>query len=271
MALETAPASTVKVSPQISSWLMRIADSVVAAIPQPAPSATAIAQCKLVGHRGCKDVANVKENTFAAFDYARDNGMHGIELDLRWTKDQQLVVAHDPDLERVHGINKAIAELDFAELRALCPAVPLFDEVLERYRGQLQFYIELKKDDWNNLTQQQETLLQALATLRPEQDYYIMSFDLQLLQALDKVPPSCKVAIMHSNPSDVKKLVATGAVGTVGGHYLLLTKKFQQHCQQHKVKMGVGFPASQNSLRRELKKGVVFAFVDNPQRAKHWL
>jgi glycerophosphoryl diester phosphodiesterase len=271
MALETAPASTVNVSPTVSGWLMKIADSVVAAIPQRAPSPSAIEQCKLVGHRGCKDVPNVKENTFAAFDYALNNGMHGIELDLRWTKDRQLVVAHDPDLARVHGVGKTIADLDFAELRTCCPDVPLFAEVIQRYQGQLQFYIELKKDDWNNMPVQQQLLLDVLAPLSPERDYYIMSFDLTLLQALDQIAASCKVAIMHSNPSDIKKLISTGAVGTVGGHYLLLTKKFQQHCQQNHVKMGVGFPASKNSLRRELKKGVVFAFVDNPQRAKCWL
>lgn len=271
MALETAPQSTVKIPPQVSALLMRVSDAVVACTPQPAPNKADIERCKLIGHRGCKDVAGVKENTYDAFDYALENGMHGIELDLRWTKDKQLVVAHDPDLQRVHGVEGDIADLNFSELRTLCPAVPLFKEVIEKYQGKLSFYIELKKDDWDDMDEQQRALLSELSSLAGGRDYYIMSFDLDLLKALDEVPASSKVAIMHSNPSDIKTLVEEGCVGTVGGHYLLLTKKFQQHCQQHNVDLGVGFPASRNSLRREVNRGVVFAFVDDPQKAKTWL
>lgn len=271
MALETAPESTVNISPKLSQWLTQSTDKLFSVIPQPKPTQTSISRCKLVGHRGCKDLSGVAENTFEAFDLALASGMHGIEIDLRWTADRCLVVAHDPDLNRVHGVNKNIADLSFKELRKACPAVPTFMELIERYQGKLQFYIELKKDGWEDISTQQSQLIAELASLTPCEDYYVMSFDLDLLKALKQIPSACKVAIMHSNPSDIKRRVAAGEFATVGGHYLLLTRSFRKYCQQHKVMLGVGFPASRNSLWRELNRGAVFAFVDDPTKVKTWL
>lgn len=271
MALETAPSNTVKVPPQLSNLLMRCSDLIMAAIPQQAPSSQAIAQCQLVGHRGCKDIKGVKENTFAAFDYALKNGMDGVELDLRWTKDKQLVVAHDPDLLRVHGKPESVSALTLKELKDCCPEVPTLGEVITRYKGKLSLYIELKKDDWADIPQQQALLIEALSPLTHAADYKIMSFDLNLLCVLDKISASQKVAIMHSNPSDIKSIVVEEQVGTVGGHYLLLSKQLKTLCTQHNIGLGVGFPASRNSLWRELNRGATFIFVDDPAKAKSWI
>lgn len=271
MAIETAPANTVHVPASISSLLMRAADSLFALIPQSRPSPASVHRCQLIGHRGAKDVLGIKENSFAAFDYALNHGMNGIEIDVRWTADQQLVVAHDPDLLRVHGLEQQIHQLSLAELQTLCPDVPSLKSVIERYVGKLSFYIELKKDDWTQLAQQQQRLAEVLAPLTPGKDYYLMSFDLALLEKLDHFASATKVAIMHSNPSAIRDLISRQSVGIVGGHYLLLTRKFRQLCQQHNVQIGVGFPASRNSLWRELNRGAVFAFIDDPKAAAAWL
>ena len=44
------------------------------------------------GHRGA--MARAPMNTLAAFELARAEGAHGIELDLRLTRDDHLVVIH---------------------------------------------------------------------------------------------------------------------------------------------------------------------------------
>lgn len=271
MAKETAPASAVKLPPQLLQRIMQIGDAAVAFWPQPKPSSDAIAQCNIIGHRGCKDVAGIIENSFDAFDAALAAGAHGIELDIRFTADNVIVVAHDPDLKRVHGQPSLIANTTFNDLRQQCPAIPTLSEVIQRYAGKLCLYIELKTGEWQDVATRQRQLLETLSDIDGEKDYFILSFDIDLLKALDKIPASHKVAIMHSNPSDMKAFLAEGHAGTVGGHYLLLTQAFRAFCKQHQVKIGVGFPASRNSLWRELKRGAVFAFVDNPQKAKNWL
>ena len=47
----------------------------------------------IIAHRG--DVTNAPENTISAFQKALELGADGIELDVRLTKDDQLVVFHD--------------------------------------------------------------------------------------------------------------------------------------------------------------------------------
>ena len=46
------------------------------------------------GHRGAR--ARFPENTVPAFRYAISAGVDALELDLAVTKDEQLVVSHDP-------------------------------------------------------------------------------------------------------------------------------------------------------------------------------
>ena len=72
----------------------------------------------VIAHRG--DVINAPENTLSAFRMALDAGGDGIELDVRLTSDEKLVVFHDRRLNRTsngigpvnhHTLNE-IRELD---------------------------------------------------------------------------------------------------------------------------------------------------------------
>jgi len=75
--------------------LQLLVDGVFAGIPQPKPTISDLRNCKIVSHRGEHDNKIVKENTLAAFDRVLHQGIWGIELDIRWTKDLQPVVIHD--------------------------------------------------------------------------------------------------------------------------------------------------------------------------------
>lgn len=271
MAKETAPADTVLFPPAVTNGIIKCADLAFALWPQPKPSKAAVQSICMIGHRGCKDVKGIKENTFAAFDYALAQGMQGVEIDLRWTKDQQLVLAHDPDLQRIYGRSGLIINLTLAELRAEHPEIPTLAETIERYRGKLRFFIEIKKDDWDQLAAQQAILMKSLAGLTPAKDFFLMSFDLALLARFDAVTPDAKIAIAHSKPSQVRDYVAAGKAKTLGGHLVVMNKAFRQFCAQHQVAMALGFPASANSLYREIKLGAAYILVDDPQKARQWL
>jgi glycerophosphoryl diester phosphodiesterase len=60
-----------------------------------------MAGIRIFGHRGARGRGNPPENSLAAFQAAIDQGADGIELDLFLTKDNQLIVFHDDDLERM--------------------------------------------------------------------------------------------------------------------------------------------------------------------------
>ena len=66
-------------------------------------------------HRGLHDVdAGIVENTLPAFEAARDAGF-GMELDIQFSRDMQVVVFHDDDLLRMAGDARKVRDVPLAE------------------------------------------------------------------------------------------------------------------------------------------------------------
>lgn len=100
-------------------------------------------------HRGLHSRdRSVPENSIEAFRLAARAG-YGIELDVRLSRDGQVVVFHDDTLSRLCGLDKRVDELDYSELRALklCgqeTGIPLLSEALRVIRGRGPLIVELK-------------------------------------------------------------------------------------------------------------------------------
>jgi glycerophosphoryl diester phosphodiesterase len=113
------------------------------------------------GHRGGSRLA--PENTLPAFDRAVAEGVDGLELDVRLSRDGDVVVCHDARLDRTCDVAGAIAGLTAADLsrvdagyrftaadgthafRGLGIGVPTLREVLGRYPAH-PIIIEMKDD-----------------------------------------------------------------------------------------------------------------------------
>ncbi|KAJ6440524.1 transcriptional activator protein acu-15 [Purpureocillium lavendulum] len=70
-----------------------------------------------IAHRGHK--AAFAENSMAAFRGAARVGAHAIETDVRLTADGVAVISHDASLKRCFGVDKTVAECDWAYLSTL--------------------------------------------------------------------------------------------------------------------------------------------------------
>ena len=77
-------------------------------------------QC--IAHRGYK--AKYPENTMAAFRGAVEAGAHAIETDLHITKDDVVVISHDPTLNRVFGRPDKIIDLTWKEIEEVRTVAP---------------------------------------------------------------------------------------------------------------------------------------------------
>lgn len=100
-------------------------------------------------HRGLHG-EGVPENSMEAFLLAVENG-YGIELDVRFSKEKELVVFHDTTLDRVCGVSgrvcdKTVDELSKISLGAQGQFVPTFKQVLDLVDGRVPLLVEIKQD-----------------------------------------------------------------------------------------------------------------------------
>lgn len=103
----------------------------------------------LVAHRGAVGQGQ-PENTLAAFRQAIANGAGAIEIDLRGTKDSEIVVIHDRTVDRTTNGSGAVAELTLAELQQLDAGrgerIPTYREVLQLVAGTgIVLLLDIKK------------------------------------------------------------------------------------------------------------------------------
>ena len=78
-------------------------------------AATSMPPITIVAHRGLAE--GVPENTLAAIRQSLERGIKVIEIDLRTTKDGQLVVLHDPTLDRTTDCSGAVNEMTLARIK----------------------------------------------------------------------------------------------------------------------------------------------------------
>lgn len=71
----------------------------------------------VLAHRGGSLLA--PECTMAAFDLAAQLGVHGFEIDIRLTKDEEIVVFHDEYVDRTSDGSGRVADMTLEELKQL--------------------------------------------------------------------------------------------------------------------------------------------------------
>ena len=98
----------------------------------------------IITHRGIHDNINIYENTLEAFKLSIKKG-YAIELDVRMTKDKQIVVFHDNNTKRLTKKDLIVEENTYQELNNQnILHIPLLIEVLKLVNGKAPLLIEIK-------------------------------------------------------------------------------------------------------------------------------
>jgi glycerophosphoryl diester phosphodiesterase len=134
------------------------------------------------------------ENTLAAFDYAVANGCHGIEFDVRYTRDGRPILCHDP---RLKGID--IAATDYVRLQRHKPDLASLEDVLARFSASSYLDIELK------VAGNEEAIIAALRACPPQRGYVISSFLPEVLLRLHQLDASLPLGYTCQRPQDVPR------------------------------------------------------------------
>lgn len=172
-------------------------------------------------HRGLhtKD-KKVPENSMAAFEAAACAG-YGIELDIRLSKDGEVVVFHDDDLQRVCGQPGRVDAYTLQELQNFAlhgtrQTIPLLSQVLQLVNGRVPLLIELKMGPAN-----QQLCEKAMQLLTPYQGpYCIESFDPRIVRWFKKNHKQVLRGQLAASPKALGNGISGFLVGTLLCNFL---------------------------------------------------
>ena len=149
-------------------------------------------------HRGLHDDA-IPENSLAAFECACKAGV-GIELDVQFSRDGEVMVFHDFDLRRMTGEEGKLRHRDCADLQTLKlqesdQTIPTLAEVLRLVDGRVPLLVELKGEELNT------SLCDAVGALMEAYDgpYCLESFNPLLVRRIRKRLPTAFCGLLYTN------------------------------------------------------------------------
>ncbi|WP_342318618.1 glycerophosphodiester phosphodiesterase family protein [Corynebacterium mayonis] len=152
---------------------------------------------KIVAHRGA--TGTHPELTFSAFKEALEMDIHGIECDVRLTRDGRVIVFHDPVLGRTSDGRGRISAHDFDYLRTLNlgthenpERIMLLEELLELMQDypDKHIYIETKHPTRYGPEIDEQTLrLLAYAGMRDCERVHLISFSHRAMRYFTEFAP----------------------------------------------------------------------------------
>ncbi len=162
----------------------------------------------IVGHRGAKGVK--PENTLSAIEYAIETGVDIVEVDVRRTKDNQLILLHDPDFKRWTGRAIKPSDLTFEEIKTSITidgeSVATLEEAIQTIDGKVGLFIEIKEP---------ETVDDVLALIikhKAVEWTAVISFYDEALVSAKNLLPSITTGLIYMKPPgrifDAKKIGA---------------------------------------------------------------
>lgn len=148
---------------------------------------------KIIGHRGAAGLA--PQNTLAAVKKALEVGVDEVEIDLRVTKDQQVVVAHDAFIADNHGKQHMIENCTLQELRSLKADLALFIDVAKTVNRKKPLLVEVKPRV--NTVPIITDFEQLLSSGWHSEDFRIGSFSQHTLKAMHQALPDIEPIVIE--------------------------------------------------------------------------
>lgn len=156
----------------------------------------------IIGHRGY--AALYPENTMLSFKKAYEHGADGIELDIHLSKDNEIIVIHDPTLNRTTNKKGKVNTMTLAEIKSARNKFGLFkvtDEQVPTLKEVMDWIVStdmLINIEVKGITEGEleEQLIKLLNQYDMKERIIISSFNLESLQRLEEIDNSYHTALL---------------------------------------------------------------------------
>lgn len=167
----------------------------------------------IIAHRTGGYLAS--ENSLEGIDESVSRGLYGCETDIQRTKDGEYIINHDTTFKRLTGVNKKPSELTLSEIKELkikdttgsgkeLP-VPTLDELLERGKGRIKLFLELKGESADN--RMADDVVAAVRAKDMTDEVVIISLKYDVIDYIEKNYPEFETGVLiFGGMGDVSRL-----------------------------------------------------------------
>ncbi len=237
-----------------------------------------------IGHRGTR--TDFDENTINAFEKAIEYGANYIELDVRKTKDGQLIIMHDSTLDRMTYGTGRLDNHNYDELKTIktkkCQEqIPLLSEVLKLLKRRIQFMIELKEEHLH------DEITKTIKENDLIEESIISGRDIHILKLMKAKLPKCRICYNITKAQEFKlddflkqgaqkKLIFKPDIISLRSS--LVSSKFIDICHKNEIlPLSWDFIVSENPIKliKSLINigidGILFDNYKNIPKIKQWI
>lgn len=212
----------------------------------------------MIGHRGAK--AYELENTIDSFRKAIELGVNAIELDVRKTKDDHLIISHDDTLKRVFGVDLRIDESDLKYLKDITKnKIVTLSEALRFINKKVsRILVEIKEIGY------EKRIVEEIKREGLLENVILISFHEDGISNVKKINPHIETGLIyarHKNPIDTAlKLKASYLVAL----YRFIHTKDVEKAHKNNLKVIVWTINTVEEAAQYIKKGVDGIATDRP-------
>ncbi len=178
----------------------------------------------IIAHRGASSIA--PENTIVSYQKAIEAGAGYIEIDLRMSKDDSIMVIHDETLDRTTNGTGKVKNFNYVFLKGLTAGysrkfgrefadekIPTLFEVLNLAKGSVNICIDIKNTP-------ETPVIQMIDRLGMKNNVVLMSYNVEKLKRIKANEPEIKTVLIKNILSniDIETAKEIEAFGVSGGY-----------------------------------------------------
>ena len=151
-------------------------------------------ETKIISHRGRTSRKSV-DNTLESINNAIDLNVDMVEVDIRRTKDSQIICFHDPDID-----DKFLRDLDYSEIITIDSQIPTLEQVLWSAKDKIGIEIELKESDYER---------EVISIVRDYFDYdnfVLKSFHPKVVQRVKEIDQKIATGLLLGSAFSLEQL-----------------------------------------------------------------
>ncbi|MBD3164728.1 glycerophosphodiester phosphodiesterase [Candidatus Woesearchaeota archaeon] len=221
---------------------------------------------KIIGHRGAK--GEYPENTLGGFKKAIEAGVGGIELDVHLTKDNELAVIHDEDVDRTTNGKGLVREMTLGQLKK-------FDAGNRERIPSLQGAISVIKHAGIFLAVEikcrnaEQKVVEAIDSSGMTKDTIVKSFDHRIVRNLKKINPKIKTAcLLVGLPVHAYKILGDANADAISINCDTVDKELIDECHKYGKEVFVWNIDDKKKLKKYSDMGADYIGTNFPSIVK---